>query len=210
MAALIHCGGLFDPFWRPVSTAIPPLIVVALVAAVAFAAAGIWAALEVGKAARSSRRLAEDLDERVVPLTDKLDVSVDAFNAELLRVDGIVDQLEGAVDRFSGTAETVREVVDAPIHLVSEVAERFRRGLKRRGPHQRERTANRADRLDEAPAQVMLAEVPDEPVEEPWMPIEAGIVDTVPERIDEPSSIPADEHEADESSTASHEESEEA
>ncbi len=115
------------------STAIPPLVIFALVAAIALCGVGIWAAIELARTARSSRKLADDLDERVPPLADKLDVTVDAFNAELLRVDIIVDQLEGAVDRFTGTAETVREVVDAPIHLVSEVAERFRHGFRRRG-----------------------------------------------------------------------------
>ncbi len=138
------------------STAIPLLTVIALSVAIALAGVAIWAALEAGKAARSARRLAEDLDSRVVPLADKLDVTVDAFNAELLRVDLIVDQLEGAVDRLSGTAETVREVVDAPIHLVSEVAERFRHGFRRRGS--RPRHEDRAERTPDDASPVVVLE----------------------------------------------------
>ena len=130
------------------STAIPLLVIIALVAAVALCGVGIWAAIEMAKAARAARRLAEDVDSRVVPLADKLDVSVDAFNAELLRVDIIVDQLEGAVDRLAGTADTVREVVDAPIHLVSEVAERVRHGLRRRPRSQLARSGTTGARRD--------------------------------------------------------------
>jgi hypothetical protein len=138
-----------------VSTTIPLLVIVALVAAIALCGVGIWAAIELAKTARSSRRLADDLDQRVPPLVDKLDVSVDAFNAELLRVDLMVDQLEGAVNRFSGTAETVREVVDAPIHLVNEVAERVRHGFRRRGSQAR-RGAHPQPPSGEPPAEVVL------------------------------------------------------
>jgi hypothetical protein len=114
-----------------VNSPIPTLIVVALLAAIALCGVAIWAAIEVARTARSSRRLAENLDERVVPLTEKVDISVDALNAELMRVDIIVDQVEGVVGRFTETAESVREVVDAPIHLVTGVADRLRRGLRR-------------------------------------------------------------------------------
>lgn len=139
------------------STAIPLLVVIALVVAVALGGVGIWAAIEMAKAARAARRLAEDVDSRVVPLADKLDVSVDAFNAELLRVDMIVDQLEGAVDRLAGTADNVREVVDAPIHLVTEVAERVRRGLRRR-PRSRSHEAAQQEPAETAESQVILLE----------------------------------------------------
>ncbi len=136
------------------STAIPLLSIVALLVAIAVGGVAIWAGIEVAKAARSSRRLADDLDARVMPLADKLDVSVDAFNAELLRVDLIVNQLESAVDRFSDTAETVRDVVDAPIHLVNEVADRVRRGLRRRqGSHARN---ERPDSAEESLVNVVL------------------------------------------------------
>lgn len=161
---MVHLAGLVDPFGRPVSTAIPLLVVIALVAAVALCGVGIWAAIELAKAARSSRKLADDLDERVVPLTDKLDVSVDAFNAELLRVDMIVDQLEGAVDRFTGTADTVREVVDAPIHLVTEVAERVRKGFRRRAPRPKPHEPELAGSLPEAQGvEVVFIDSDDQP-----------------------------------------------
>ena len=123
-------------------------------------------ALEVAKAARSSRRLADDLDERMVPLADKADVSVDAFNAELLRVDLILDQVEDAVNRFTGTAETVRGVVDAPIHLVTEMAERFRSGLRRRGTHPSEPGAATQRPDNEAGVTVVLADGSDEEITE--------------------------------------------
>jgi hypothetical protein len=147
-----------------VSTAIPLLAVIALAAAIALCGVGVWAAIEMARAARSTRQLTDDLDQRLVPLSEKLDVTVDAFNAELLRVDLIVDQLEGAVDRFTGTADTVREVVDAPIHLVNEVAERFRHGFRRRGSHARR--AHPQPPSDEPQAEVVLLDAAAEGDEE--------------------------------------------
>jgi hypothetical protein len=170
-----------------VSTAIPLLSVIALVAAVALCGVGIWAAIEMAKAARSTRQLTDDLDQRLVPLSEKLDVTVDALNAELLRVDLIVDQLEGAVDRFTGTADTVREVVDAPIHLVSEVADRFRHGFRRRGSHARR--AHPQPPSDEQQAEVVLLDAAAASDEEP---VDAAVGEPLVEGENRPSVIMAE------------------
>ncbi len=169
------------------STAIPLLSVIALVAAVALCGVGIWAAIEMAKAARSTRQLTDDLDQRLVPLSEKLDVTVDALNAELLRVDLIVDQLEGAVDRFTGTANTVREVVDAPIHLVSEVADRFRHGFRRRGSHARR--AHPQPPSDEQQAEVVLLDAAAASDEEP---ADAAVGEPLVEGENRPSVIMAE------------------
>jgi len=73
-------------------------------------------------------------------------------------VDLIVDQVEGAVDRLTETAETVREVVDAPIHLVNEVADRVRRGFRRRG-HGRDHGARHHHAEEASGAAIVLAEI---------------------------------------------------
>ena len=59
----------------------------------------IWALIEAVKTARSAQLLADDLDARLVPLLDKADVTVDAINAELLRIDEIVTRVEEVTDR---------------------------------------------------------------------------------------------------------------
>ena len=77
------------------------LTVALLISAIVLCAVGIWAFVRVGLASQSVQTLAEDLEERLVPLVDKADVTVDAINAELLRVDMIVTQVEDVSDRVS-------------------------------------------------------------------------------------------------------------
>ena len=77
------------------------LLSVLIVVASVLCGVAIWALTEAVKTARSLRVLSDDLDARIVPLIDKLDVSVDALNAELLRVDAIVTRFEEVSDRVS-------------------------------------------------------------------------------------------------------------
>lgn len=85
-----------------------------------------FAIVEFIKTMRSARRLADDLDERVVPLLDKVDVTVDAVNAELLRIDGIVSKFEDVSDKVSSTTNAVSDVVNAPMDAVGHVSTRLR------------------------------------------------------------------------------------
>jgi methyl-accepting chemotaxis protein len=112
------------------------LLAVLLVAASALCGVGIWALIESVRTARSLRQLADDLDVRLVPLLDKADVTVDATNAELLRIDQIVTRVEEVTDRLSDTSRAVQEVANAPAEIVNELAERLRRAWKtRKQPH---------------------------------------------------------------------------
>ena len=111
-----------------VTVLLSALIVVAAV----LCGVGIWALLEGVKAARSVRILSDDLDARVVPLIDKADVTVDALNAELLRVDAIVTRFEEISDRVETTSRTVQEVANAPVEIVTDFADRVRRAWKTR------------------------------------------------------------------------------
>ena len=83
------------------------LLAVLLVCASALCGVAIWALTESVKTARSARQLADDLDARLVPLLDKADVTVDAMNAELLRIDQIVTRVEEVTDRVSDTSRVV-------------------------------------------------------------------------------------------------------
>ena len=108
------------------------LLSVLLVLASALCAVGIWALLEGVKTARSARTLSDDLDARVVPLLEKADVTIDALNAELLRVDAIVSRIEEITDRMDSTSRTVQGVANAPGEIVNDIADRVRRAWKRR------------------------------------------------------------------------------
>ena len=109
------------------------LLGVLLVVAIAACAAVIWALSEGVKTARSARTLADDLDARLVPLLDKADVTVDALNAELLRIDNIVSRIEEVTERVESTSRTVQGVANAPGEIVTDIADRVRRAWKRRG-----------------------------------------------------------------------------
>jgi hypothetical protein len=108
------------------------LLGVLIVAAIGLCGTGIWAFIEGVKTARSMRVLTDDLDSRVVPLLDKADVTVDAINAELLRVDGIVTRFEDVAERVESTTRTVQEVANAPAEIVNDIADRVRRAWKTR------------------------------------------------------------------------------
>ena len=108
------------------------LLTVLIVAASLLCGVGIWALLEGMKTARSVRTLADDMDTRLVPLLDKADVTVDAINAELLRVDGIVTRFEEIGDRVDSTSRAVQDVANAPVEIVTDIADRVRRAWRTR------------------------------------------------------------------------------
>ena len=107
------------------------LLGVLLVLASVLCAVGIWALFEAVRTSRSVRVLAEDIDARAVPLLDKADVTIDAVNAELLRVDTIVSRVEEITDRVESTTRTVQDVANAPGEIVTDIADRVRRAWRR-------------------------------------------------------------------------------
>jgi uncharacterized protein Yka (UPF0111/DUF47 family) len=108
------------------------LLAVLLVCAIALCGVAIWALTESVKTARSARQLADDLDSRLVPLLEKADVTVDAMNAELLRIDQIVTRVEEVTDRVSDTSRVVQQVANAPSEMVNDISDRVRRAWKTR------------------------------------------------------------------------------
>ena len=108
------------------------LLCVLIVVASVLCGFGIWAIVEMVKTATSVRTLTDDLDSRLVPLLDKADVTVDALNAELLRVDGIVTRFEEISDRVDSTSRAVQDVANAPVEIVTDIADRVRRAWRTR------------------------------------------------------------------------------
>jgi hypothetical protein len=105
----------------------PVLTAILLISAIALCAAGVWAFVRLSTASQSVKRLADDVQERVVPLAEKADVTVDALNAELMRMDAIVTQIEEVSERVSAASNAVAMIVNAPMGAVSEFSERLRR-----------------------------------------------------------------------------------
>jgi len=81
---------------------------------------------------RSLKQFAEETRERLNPVLEKADVTVDALNAELLRVDAIITRFDDASQRVSSASGTISDIVNAPTDLVSNVALRVRRAWKSR------------------------------------------------------------------------------
>lgn len=117
----------------------------------ALCVAGVWAAVSAARAAASLKTLADDLDARVVPLLEKADVTVDAINAELLRVDAIVSSIEEITDRVDSTSRTVQGVANAPAEIVTDLAERVRKAWKRHQAVSEEGTARVGDSAQDRP-----------------------------------------------------------
>lgn len=110
------------------------LTALALVAVAAACVAGTWGFIEIARTMRSARAFSDDARKRVVPLLDKADVTIDAVNAELLRIDAIITRFEDASERVSSASGTIHDIVNAPTDLVSGMALRVRKAW--RGRHQ--------------------------------------------------------------------------
>lgn len=142
------------------------LLIVLLVAASAACGFVIWAVTELVATLRSTRKLADDLDASLMPLLGKTDVTIDAINIELLRIDEIVTRVEEVTDRVSSTSRTVQEVANAPAEIVNEIAGRVRNAFRARkhAPHHPSHTAETSETVETADA-IDTAETEPEPVE---------------------------------------------
>jgi len=111
------------------------LLVVLIIAATAACIALVVVLLDVLKTSRSARQLMDDVDERLMPLLENAEVTVNAVNAELLRVDGIVTRFEEVSDTVSSATNVVREAANAPSIAASAIGttlRRFMRGARAR------------------------------------------------------------------------------
>lgn len=122
-------------------------IVLLAVAAVACMAV-VLAVREAIVTMRSLRQFAEETRQRLNPVLEKADVTVDAVNAELLRVDAIITRFEDASERVSSASGTISDIVNAPTDLVSNVASRVRRAWKSRHHEGPVRTTSHDDVSD--------------------------------------------------------------
>lgn len=113
-------------------TATTVLLSVLIVVAAAACGVAIWALVEAVKMARSVRTLSDDLDQRLVPLAEKADITLDAVNAELLRIDAIVTRFEDIGQRVDETSRTVADAANAPVEIVTDLADRVRRAWRSR------------------------------------------------------------------------------
>ena len=106
---------------------------VLLVAASLACVAVVWLCVVAVGALKSLHRTSDELRTGLVPLVEKIDITVDAANAELLRIDAAITQLESATSHVSAVSSTISEVVHAPGEVVNNLADRMRRAWRNRG-----------------------------------------------------------------------------
>ena len=92
---------------------------------IVLACAAIYAVYVLVVSVRDLRVAVEDIRGRLVPLLDKADVTVDALNAELLRVDAIVTQAEEVGDAVSAASGIIRSPVNAAAGGLVRLARAF-------------------------------------------------------------------------------------
>ena len=103
------------------------LQIVLYVALVALSGTAIWALVVIAGAAKSTRHLAETLDAKLPPLIDHANGTLESVDAEMVRVDDIVAQLEDVSDRVSSTTRVASEIVNAPVAAVAGLGDGLRK-----------------------------------------------------------------------------------
>ncbi len=104
---------------------------IALVIA-AFVAIGvaIYTLIETTKTMRSTREFVERVDERLIPLLEKADATIDAANVEILRIDRVMDTFEDVSDKVGTATSVVHDAVNVPMGVAGLLAMRLRRLFK--------------------------------------------------------------------------------
>lgn len=111
----------------------------------------IWFLVELVKTVKSARGLVNDVQERIVPtldhvekitndlqpaiakvdpLVERVSLTVDAANLELMRVDQILEDVNQVTDSVSNASAAIDTVTAAPADLVNAVSSKVRGMLK--------------------------------------------------------------------------------
>lgn len=101
------------------------LSIVLTVVAIVMSLVVIYGVVTVVRAVRDVQAAVEEVRARLVPLLDKADVTVDAANAELLRLDAIVSQAEDVTGAVSTAGEFIRSPVNAAAQSVARAIRSF-------------------------------------------------------------------------------------
>ena len=109
-------------------------VLLLILVAVAIAALGvtIWALVRAVDTMASVKRLADDADRDLPPLMAKADLTLDAVNDELGRVQGIVTQVKEVADSVTETKRTADRVVDDAVGGVSRASRAIAAALRKK------------------------------------------------------------------------------
>jgi uncharacterized protein YoxC len=95
--------------------ALSVLLVVLVVVAIGTLGVLVWALLRAVDTMTSVKRLADDTDRELMPLVAKADATLDAVNAELERVEVIVDQVQDVAETVTETRRAAQDAADKAV-----------------------------------------------------------------------------------------------
>lgn len=95
------------------------------VVSIVLALAALYGVFALVGTLKDLRVAVEDVRVRLVPLLDKADVTVDAVNAELLRIDGLVSQAEEVGDAVSTASAVIRSPLNSAAQGIARLARSF-------------------------------------------------------------------------------------
>lgn len=101
--------------------------IVLTVFGIVLAGAAIYAIVVLVRTLQQTQATMADVRDRLVPLLEKADVTVDALNAELLRIDGIVTDVESV----SGAVTSATDMFRAPVGMLAGIGSRIARAVSR-------------------------------------------------------------------------------
>ncbi|MDY0340713.1 MAG: hypothetical protein RBS17_05840 [Coriobacteriia bacterium] len=87
--------------------------------------AALYGVVVAVKAVRELLTTVEEIRVRLVPLLDKADITIDAANAELLRLDAIVTQAEDVGDAVSVASGFIRAPVNTAAQGIARIIRSF-------------------------------------------------------------------------------------
>jgi uncharacterized protein YoxC len=142
--------------------------IVNLVLPIVFVLVGVvlvWFLIELVRTVRSARRFVLDVQKQITPtldhvqkitddlqpavakidpLVERVSLTVDAANLELMRCDQILEDVGDVTDTLSNASKAIDDMTQAPLELVTTVSDKVRSLLK--GSHANAESSDLADR----------------------------------------------------------------
>ena len=79
-----------------------------------------------------------ELRTSLVPILEKADTSVEQFNNQMYRLDGILENFEHTSSKVAHTAEAASSAMQTPVDFVTGVTDKLMRGWRERRAHSRD------------------------------------------------------------------------
>lgn len=95
------------------------------IVAIVLALVAMYALYVIIKAVRETSTAVTEIRDRLIPLLEKADVTVDAVNVEILRLDAIVAQAEEVGDAVSTASGFIKSPVNSAAYGIARIVRAF-------------------------------------------------------------------------------------